>query len=189
MAVTATESIGSQIVRHHVTHLQMTPSLARILTLDSLLLLPCLCSRKLLLGGEALPPALVPRIRSVFTGELHNMYGPTETTIWSTTHLVTEMANTISIGRPIANTQVYLLDQDMQPVPSGETGELFIAGDGVARGYWRRPDLTAERFIYLPSVSPHRLYRTGDLARMLPDGNLEFAGRADDQIKLRGLSH
>ena len=180
------ESIGSQILRHHVTHLQMTPSLARILILDSTASSALSVLRKLLLGGEALPPALVPRIRSVFTGELHNMYGPTETTIWSTTHLVTEMANTISIGRPIANTQVYLLDQDMQPVPSGETGELFIAGDGVARGYWRRPDLTAERFIYLPSVSPHRLYRTGDLARMLPDGNLEFAGRADDQIKLRG---
>jgi amino acid adenylation domain-containing protein len=181
-----TESIGSQIVRHRVTHLQMTPSLARILTLDhaSFSALPVLT--KLLLGGEALPPALVTRLRTVFTGELHNMYGPTETTIWSTTHLVTAIANSIPIGRPIANTQVHLLDQEMRPVPFGETGELFIGGDGVARGYWRRPELTAERFLSLPSISPGRLYRTGDLARMLPDGTLEFAGRADDQIKLRG---
>jgi len=181
-----TESIGSQIVRHRVTHLQMTPSLARILTLDhaSFSALPVLT--KLLLGGEALPPALVTRLRTVFTGELHNMYGPTETTIWSTTHLVTAIAHSIPIGRPIANTQVHLLDQEMRPVPFGKTGELFIGGDGVARGYWRRPELTAERFLFLPSISPGRLYRTGDLARMLPDGNLEFAGRADDQIKLRG---
>jgi acyl-coenzyme A synthetase/AMP-(fatty) acid ligase/acyl carrier protein len=180
------ESIGSQIIRHQVTHLQMTPSLARILTLDQAASSSLSTLSKLLLGGEALPPAVVARLRAVFTGELHNMYGPTETTIWSTTHLVTEVANSIPIGRPIANTQVYLLDQEMRPVPLGETGELFIGGDGVARGYWRRPELTAARFLRLPSVSPHRLYRTGDLARMLPDGSMEFAGRTDDQIKLRG---
>jgi acyl carrier protein len=114
------------------------------------------------------------------------MYGPTETTIWSTTYRVGEPQKTVSIGQPIANTQIYLLDANLQPVPVGEIGELFIGGEGVARGYWNRPDLTAERFIVIPSISAQRIYRTGDLARYLPEGNIEFLGRADFQIKLRG---
>jgi acyl carrier protein len=114
------------------------------------------------------------------------MYGPTETTVWSTSHLIQEVGSSVSIGRPIANTQVYLLDDTLRPVPIGEVGELFIGGDSVARGYWKRPDLTAERFITISALSPDRLYRTGDLARFLPGGNLECLGRADFQIKLRG---
>jgi acyl carrier protein len=114
------------------------------------------------------------------------MYGPTETTIWSTTYRVDEPGSTVSIGRPIANTQIYMLDADLKPVPVGETGELFIGGDGVARGYWNRPELTAERFLSIPSLSARRIYRSGDLARFLPDGNIEFLGRADYQVKLRG---
>jgi acyl carrier protein len=90
------------------------------------------------------------------------------------------------IGRPIANTQIYLLDENLTPVPEGEVGELFIGGDGVARGYWNRPDLTGERFLTIPALSDHRIFRTGDLARYGPDGNIEFLGRADYQIKLRG---
>jgi amino acid adenylation domain-containing protein len=182
----STDTIASEISRHGVTHLQMTPSLARMLTLDSGAHSAFARLKQIQLGGEALPASLIARLREVFSGELYNMYGPTETTIWSTTYLVTKIADTVPIGHPIANTQIYVLDAHRKRVPTGETGELFIAGDGVARGYWGRPDLTAERFLSLPSVSLNRLYRTGDLARILPDGNVEFLGRTDDQIKLRG---
>jgi amino acid adenylation domain-containing protein len=181
-----TTTIADEITRHGVTHLQMTPSLARMLTLDARAFTALGLLKQMLLGGEAVPASLIHHIRQIFSGEIHNMYGPTETTIWSTTYRVEEPGSTISIGRPISNTQIYMLDAELKPVPAGEIGELFIGGDGVARGYWNRPDLTAERFLTIPSLSPHRIYRTGDLARFLPDGNIEFLGRADYQVKLRG---
>ncbi len=179
-------TIADEIKRHGVTHLQMTPSLARMLTLDARAFAALGLLKQMLLGGEAVPASLIHHIRQIFRGEIHNMYGPTETTIWSTTYRVEEPGSTVSIGRPISNTQIYLLDAELQPVPVGEIGELFIGGDGVARGYWNRPDLTAERFLTIPSLSQHRIYRTGDIARFLPDGNIEFLGRADYQVKLRG---
>jgi amino acid adenylation domain-containing protein len=178
--------IADQIARYGVTHLQMTPSLAMMLTLDSRAYTALASLRTMLLGGEAVPASLINLLRKVFKGNLYNMYGPTETTVWSTTHLIQEVGASVSIGRPIANTQVYLLDDTLHQVPVGEVGELFIGGDSVARGYWKRPDLTAERFITIPAISPQRLYRTGDLARFFPGGNLEYLGRADYQIKLRG---
>ena len=181
-----TVTIADEITRHGVTHLQMTPSLARILTLDARAFAALGLLKQMLLGGEAVPASLIHHIRRNFSGEIHNMYGPTETTIWSTTYRVEEPGSTVSIGRPISNTQIYLLDAELEPVPVGEIGELFIGGDGVARGYWNRPDLTAERFLTIPSLSQHRIYRTGDLARFLPDGKIEFLGRADYQVKLRG---
>jgi hypothetical protein len=113
------------------------------------------------------------------------MYGPTETTVWSSTHDVGLDAGAVSIGRPIANTQIYVLDAALNPVPVGVIGELYIAGDGVARGYFERPELTRERFLDDPFASG-RMYRTGDLARYRRDGTLDFLGRADHQIKLRG---
>jgi amino acid adenylation domain-containing protein len=181
-----TDTIADEIARHGVTHLQMTPSLARMLTLNTRAFAALSSLKQILLGGEAVPASLIHHLRQVFKGEIHNMYGPTETTIWSTTFRVEEPGKTISIGRPIANTQIYLLDAELKPVPVGEIGELFIGGDGVARGYWNRPDLTAERFLVIPSLSENRIYRTGDLARYLPDGNLDFLGRADYQVKIRG---
>jgi amino acid adenylation domain-containing protein len=181
-----TDTIADEIRRHGVTHLQMTPSLARMLTLDARAFAALGLLKQMLLGGEAVPASLIHHIRKVFSGEIHNMYGPTETTIWSTTYRVEEPGSTVSIGRPISNTQIDILDAELQPVPSGEIGELFIGGEGVARGYWNRPDLTAERFLTISSLSPGRVYRTGDLARFLPDGNIEFLGRADYQVKLRG---
>jgi acyl carrier protein len=114
------------------------------------------------------------------------MYGPTETTIWSTTYRIIDLGIRVPIGRPIVNTQTFVLDLDLKPVPAGEPGELFVGGDGVARGYLNQPQLTAERFLHLSWLSSTRVYRTGDLARFLPDGNLEFLGRVDHQIKLRG---
>jgi acyl-coenzyme A synthetase/AMP-(fatty) acid ligase/acyl carrier protein len=184
-------TIADEIARYGVTHLQMTPSLARLLTLDPRAYAALGSLKQMLLGGEAVPAALIHHLRQVFKGEIHNMYGPTETTIWSTTYRVEDVDATVSIGRPIANTQIYMLDSDLNPVAMGEIGELFIGGDGVARGYWRRPELTAERFLTIPALAPDRgdtgrIYRTGDLARFLPDGNIDFLGRADYQIKLRG---
>ena len=179
-------TIADEIARYRVTHLQMTPSLARMLTLDPRAYAALGSLKQMLLGGEAVPAALIHHLRKVFKGEIHNMYGPTETTIWSTTCRVENVETSVSIGKPIANTQIYMLDADLNSVPAGEIGELFIGGDGVARGYWQRPELTAERFVVIPSLGTNRIYRTGDLARFLPDGYIDFLGRADYQIKLRG---
>jgi amino acid adenylation domain-containing protein len=179
-------AIADEIRRYGVTHLQMTPSLARMLTLDPRAYAALGSLKQMLLGGEAVPAALIHHLRQVFKGEIHNMYGPTETTIWSTSCRVEDVGATVSIGKPIANTQIYLLDSGLNPVPIGEIGELYIGGDGVARGYWRRPQLTADRFVTIPALGSDRIYRTGDLARFLPDGNIDFLGRADYQIKLRG---
>jgi amino acid adenylation domain-containing protein len=182
-----THTIADEIRRFGVTHLQSTPSLARMLTLEPRSLAALASLKKLLLGGEALPSSLVRVIRSVFQGELFNMYGPTETTIWSTACRVEGAPSIVPIGKPLANTVVQILDETLQPVPAGETGELFIGGEGVARGYWKRPELTAERF--LPDAVPGlgRLYRTGDIARTTPEGDLEFLGRSDFQVKLHGF--
>jgi amino acid adenylation domain-containing protein len=181
------QTIPNEIRVLGATHMQCTPSLAQMIAVhpDGLAALGHL--KKLLLGGEALPLAFARRLRQVFQGELHNMYGPTETTIWSTTAQIGKDPDGISIGKPIVNTQVYVLDAKLQPVPLGETGDLFIGGEGVVRGYWQRPELTAERFLDDPFLSGNRMYRTGDIARFLPDGNLEFLGRADFQVKLRGF--
>src|SRR6185295_9767147 len=146
---------------------------------------------KVLCGGEALPGSLAAEIRQAFQGPIYNLYGPTETTIWSALHVVNEAdAETaiVSIGRPIANTQLYLLDETLQPVPVGVRGELYIGGDGVARGYWNRGELTADRFVPDPfhKRGGQRLYRTGDEARYLEDGEIEYLGRSDQQVKLRG---
>jgi amino acid adenylation domain-containing protein len=145
---------------------------------------------KALCGGEALPPALAAEVRQR-AASLWNVYGPTETTIWSAVHRVEETAgrSSIPVGHAIANTSLHLLDPRLWPVALGVPGELLIGGAGLARGYLGRPDLTAERFIPDPwSEEPGgRLYRTGDLARRLPDGSVEFLGRIDHQLKVRGF--
>ena len=182
-----TQTIPEEIRNYSVTHMQSTPSLARMIAVDPDGLVSLGRLKKLLLGGEALPSSLIRQLRQKFRGEMHNMYGPTETTIWSTTFRITVDSEIIPIGKPIANTQVYVLDSALQPVAAGEAGDLYIGGDGVVRGYWRRPDLTAERFLSDPFQPGNRMYRTGDIARFLPDGNLEFLGRADFQVKVRGF--
>jgi hypothetical protein len=141
-----------------------------------------------MIGGEALPGQLASDLADIVGRPIQNMYGPTETTIWSSTELTTGDEVTVNIGRPIANTQFYVLDADERPLPIGVPGELFIGGDGVARGYWKRLDLTAERFRPNPFVSHTgaRIYRTGDLAKWRPDGRIDFLGRADNQLKIRG---
>ena len=143
---------------------------------------------KVLCGGEALPrdlaDALLARSSSVW-----NMYGPTETTVWSATGPVEPGPGSVTIGPPIANTEFYILDERGRPVPIGVAAELHIGGDGVARGYWDRPQLTTEKFIPDPFRDDpnYRLYKTGDLVRHRPDGTLEFLGRLDTQVKVRGF--
>jgi amino acid adenylation domain-containing protein/thioester reductase-like protein len=146
---------------------------------------------KILCGGEALTIDLAKQLLER-GAQVWNLYGPTETTIWSTVYRVTPdlksgISNTTPIGRPIANTQVYILDADQQPVPIGVIGDLYISGDGVSRGYWDRPELTLERFIPNPFGASSVMYKTGDLARYLPDGDIEFFGRSDQQVKIRGF--
>lgn len=144
---------------------------------------------KILCGGEALPRDLAVELLKR-SSSVWNMYGPTETTVWSTTSRIVADDNPITIGRPIANTEVYLLDSHLEPVPMGIPGELYIGGAGVARGYLHRPELTAEKFIAHPfrdRESGARLYRTGDLARFRTNGELECLGRIDNQVKVRGF--
>lgn len=181
-------SIANQIRRNKVTHLQCTPSLARMLISDTEGAGALGSLEELLVGGEALPPALAAELGKTVRGQIHNMYGPTETAIWSTTQILARTGSDVTIGRPLANTEIYLLDKHGQPVPVGLPGELFIGGEGVARGYLNRPELTAEKFIRHPfrGEPGHRLYRTGDLARYRADGTIEFLGRIDHQVKLRG---
>lgn len=178
-------SIPEQILKHGVTHMQCTPSLARMLQ-DSVAGREGLAAlRTLLVGGEALPPSLAAELQSTTAAEIYNMYGPTETTIWSTMEKLRPDVREVSIGRPIANTSVFVLDGDLCPVPVGVAGELYIGGDGVVPGYLDRPELTARRFVHLPFCG-ERAYRTGDLAKYLPDGRLQFLGRVDHQVKIRG---
>ena len=141
---------------------------------------------KVLCGGESLSRPLAQGLLAR-CAELWNMYGPTETTIWSAIHRVASADGTIPCGRPIANTQLFILDRHRNPVPAGVVGELHIGGSGLARGYWRQPELTKERFIDSPFEPNTRLYRTGDLSRWLPDGSVECLGRSDTQVKVRGF--
>jgi amino acid adenylation domain-containing protein/non-ribosomal peptide synthase protein (TIGR01720 family) len=142
---------------------------------------------RMVVGGEALPTGLAATMREL-ASEVTNLYGPTETTVWSTATSLDGRLGAPTIGRPIWNTQVYVLDSALQPVASGLAGELYLAGAGLARGYWSRPGLTAQRFVADPfGPAGARMYRTGDLVRWRVDGELEFIGRVDDQVKIRGF--
>jgi acyl-coenzyme A synthetase/AMP-(fatty) acid ligase/acyl carrier protein len=182
------QSIAGLIDRHQVTHLQCTPSMAGLLIGDPNTAKAISQIQTMMVGGEALTEILALQLQQIVRGQVHNMYGPTETTIWSTTHALKAVEGVVPLGRPIANTQLYILDKLQQPVPVGIAGELLIGGKGVTRGYLNRPDLTKERFIPNPfSEDPNDLlYRTGDSVRYRADGNLEFLGRIDFQVKIRG---
>ena len=166
-----------------VTVLQATPATWRLLLEAGWDGRPAL---KALCGGEALQRdlavSLIDRV-----AELWNVYGPTETTIWSTVHRVRDPNSAIPVGHPIANTRVYVLEPSGKPAPIGVAGELCIGGEGVARGYRKRPELTSEKFVVLQMPNgPERVYRTGDMARFRADGELDFLGRRDTQVKVRG---
>ncbi|MEV0190171.1 amino acid adenylation domain-containing protein [Kitasatospora purpeofusca] len=170
------------VEREGVTHVQATPSGWRVLLGAG----PLPSGLTGLVGGEALPLPLARQLRAG-TERLFNVYGPTETTIWSTCAELPDTPEAVRIGRPIANTRALVLDRRRRPVPIGVPGELHLGGDGLAEGYLGRPELTAERFVDDPFGAPgDRLYRTGDLVAWSPEGELEFLGRIDDQVKIRG---
>jgi amino acid adenylation domain-containing protein len=170
---------------YEITVMQATPSTWKLLLQSGW---PGKADLKILCGGEAMPRELAEQLISRACS-VWNMYGPTETTVWSSLHRVTSSAGLIPIGRPIGNTQMYLLDRNMQPVPVGVIGELYIGGDGLARGYRNRAELNAEKFIPNPfGCEPGaRLYKTGDVARCRADGNIECLWRIDNQVKVRGF--
>ncbi|WP_187650806.1 non-ribosomal peptide synthetase, partial [Xenorhabdus indica] len=178
------QQLAALIIRHNVSLMQATPSTWRMLLQLPDFTLPA--KFKVLCGGEALPETLATQLLQQVPA-LWNLYGPTETTVWSTLNNLTRMSS--SIGQPIANTRIYILDKQGQPAPLGVAGEIYISGAGVARGYLNRPALTAERFMPDPfsSVTGSRMYKTGDLGRWLPDGSIEYLGRNDFQVKLRGF--
>ena len=178
------------IAGQKVTVLQLVPSMLRML-LEEKEIESCNCLRRVFCGGETLPVELQEQFFIRLDADLYNLYGPTEACIDATGWTSKRKSNQqiIPIGCPIANTQVYILDSYLQPVPVGITGELHIGGDGLSRGYLNRPELTAEKFIPNPfSDRPGAcLYKTGDLGRYLSDGNIEFLGRIDHQVKIRGF--
>lgn len=172
------------IKRYGVDILQLTPSRLKLLLsvpegVESLRQI-----KELLVGGEAFPEKLLKELQTVYSGKIYNMYGPTETTIWSAIKDLTA-AEQVVIGSPLANTQLYILGEDRQMQPIGVAGELYISGQGLARGYFQQDGLTRERFVANP-LGAGLLYRTGDLARWLPAGEVEFLGRVDHQVKIRG---
>ncbi|MCK1516313.1 amino acid adenylation domain-containing protein [Bradyrhizobium sp. 190] len=173
------------VAKHGVTLIQATPSTWRMLLDHDGPSLPASC--RVLCGGEALAPDLARRLVAQ-ADEVWNLYGPTETTVWSARHRLDAQDDRPLLGGPIGNTTLHILDNDLNLAPVGVAGELYIGGAGLARGYWRRGALTAERFIPDPFGSPGtRLYRTGDVARWSADGVIEYIGRSDHQVKIRGF--
>nr|WP_326929407.1 non-ribosomal peptide synthetase [Burkholderia pseudomallei] len=182
--------LSELIDRERVTTLHFVPSMLQAFLEDEGAARGCGSVKRVMCSGEALPPSLVKRFyRCLPDARLHNLYGPTEAavdvTAWACD--AEEGGASVPIGRPIANTRIYVLDGHGQPVPRGVAGELYIGGVQVARGYLNRPELTRERFVDDPFVAGGRLYKTGDLARWRTDGSLEYLGRNDFQVKIRGF--
>jgi len=179
-----------RIREESVTTVHFVPSMLQIF-LEEPSAKTCTSLKRIICSGEALPVEVANECSKTVPGTLHNLYGPTEAAVdvssWSCPSEI--RGNSVPIGRPIANTQLYILDEDLKPVPIGAPGELHIGGICLARGYHKRPELTREKFIESPfaSKSTDRLYKTGDLARFLPDGSIDYLGRLDHQVKIRGF--
>ncbi|OPX45209.1 tyrocidine synthase 3 [Ruminiclostridium hungatei] len=177
--------LGDLIRKHGIDLIQMTPSRLKLLMSSESSAGSLKYVKDILLGGEIFPQALLNQIRLKSGARVINVYGPTETTVWCTFKEIRSEAD-ISIGKPLANTRIYVVDRNDKLVPVGVQGELCISGDGLARGYLNREALNAEKFVNNPFEEGGRMYRTGDLARWLPEGDIDFIGRADRQIKIRG---
>jgi amino acid adenylation domain-containing protein len=179
------ERLGDLIRGHEVSVMQATPATWQMMTLDPSLLENR--SMKIICGGESLPADLARRLLAA-SDFVWNAYGPTETTIWSSLQRVTAAPGPVPIGKPLARTQLHILDDNLQLVPVGVEGDLYISGDGLARGYRGQPLLTAEKFLPNPfgKTGGERMYHTGDRARYRPDGSVVYLGRIDNQVKIRG---
>ncbi len=192
IVLTSMEGLSNCLRTHDFSLLKVTPAHAHILGTQLSPAEAAGRARHLILGGEALRPGDIAFWQQHAPQTvLINEYGPTETVVGCCVYQMTGAlpeSDAVPIGKPIANTQMYILDRDLHPVPIGVTGEIYIAGEGLARGYLNRPELTAERFLphLCSSVPGARIYRTGDLGRYLPDGNIDCLGRIDHQVKIRG---
>lgn len=183
--VVSQRKLADLISANTIDVMQTTPTKMRSYILDKQNLDYLRNLKAIALGGETLPAELLQQLRGLMDAGIYNVYGPAETTVWSTIKEMTD--DCITVGTPVANTQVYVLDSKLQPMPVGVAGELCISGDGVGVGYLNRPDLTAEKFVPDPFRPGNILYRTGDLARWRSDGEIEHLGRMDTQVKIRGL--
>ena len=173
-------------IDNNVEMIQTTPSRMSLLLSDPANLDFIKNLSVIMLGGEPFPYKLLQELKNITRSEIYNMYGPTETTVWSSIKNLSQI-NSINIGRPIANTQMYILDKFLNVLPIGVPGELYIGGDGVSNGYLGRNKLTAEKFIHNQFVENDIIYNTGDIAKWLPNGDIDCLGRIDSQVKLRGL--
>ncbi len=178
--------LSELIINNNVDIMQITPSRLKLLIGSSKNLV---CFKKLkviMVGGEPLSQKLLDELKRISNARIYNMYGPTETTIWSTVKDQTD-CNEVNIGKPILNTNIYIVDCENKKVNVGQEGELCIAGYGLARGYINKPELTSEKFVQNPFEPGERMYKTGDIARWLPNGDIECLGRVDNQVKIRGF--
>ncbi|QJE01525.1 LLM class flavin-dependent oxidoreductase [Massilia forsythiae] len=183
-------AVGELIARHGVTHLQCTPSRAAMLLADEADRAALAGLHTMLVGGEACSAALAGQLAQATAASLHNMYGPTEATVWASSQTIGAGMDEVPLGIALAHYRLHVVDRFLELAPLGVPGELLISGAGVARGYLRRTELTAERFVEFqpdPAQPAVRAYRTGDLVRYRADGRLQFLGRIDHQVKLRGF--
>lgn len=178
------ELLADLIIKNGVNMIQATPSRMQMI-LESKYSYCLKDMKEIMVGGESVPAKVLSELNKVSNAKIFNMYGPTETTVWSTISDLTEK-ETIDIGKPISNTQIYILGRNDSLQPVGIPGELVIAGDSIARGYFKMPEATNEKFVDNPFRINKKMYRTGDLARWLPDGDIEYLGRMDFQVKIRG---
>lgn len=177
--------INDLIKRHSINIVQATPSTMQILLFDSNQV-ECFSSlTELIIGGEVFPIALLNELKQFYRGKIYNVYGPTEATVWATISDLTDV-DSVNIGKPIANTHVYIVDNNTN-LTNGERGELCISGLGLARGYINNQELTKEKFVPNPFINDEIMYKTGDIARFLSNGDIEYIGRQDNQLKLRGF--
>ena len=179
-------SLLGLIKQHKVEVLQATPTRMKTLLNESGGSTVLRELSLILIGGEAFPELLLTSLQRSTKAKIYNMYGPTETTIWSTTKRL-DNAKKVTIGKPIGNTKVYILDKYLMPLPIGVPGEIFISGAGLARGYLNKPELTDKNFLNVAFIPENKIYKTGDIGKWLPNGEIEYIGRNDSQVKLRGF--
>lgn len=181
-----TKLLTELCAKHNIDIIQSTPSRIQAFLFDENFVAQINNIKYLLIGGEPFPHKLLKELHSVYKGKIFNMYGPTETAVWSSIKDLSD-TNHITIGKPIGNTQMYVLDKKHNLLPAETPGELFISGDGVCKGYYKKPDLTNKAFTPNPFIKNSVIYKTGDYCRLLPNGEFEYLERIDNQVKIRGL--